>query len=463
MSVLEGWLFGVPDWIVYLVAFLLPCAEAAVFAGFVVPGETGLLIAGVLAGLGHVDPVAVAVCGVAGALVGDSIGFGVGRRLGPRLRSSRLGRLVGPARWERAEGFIVRYGGGSVFLGRWVGFGRALIPALVGATGMGYRRFLVWNALGGTTWAVVVTAVGYFAGGSWRRVERVFGPAVFLVVVAVIALAVLVVAARWVARHPRRVRDWARRQASRPGVRAALARYDRQARWLSRRFEPHTVLGLQLTTGLALIVAGGWLFGAVLQDVIVGEEAVRGDLPILRWLAGHRDDTLTAVVVPVHRLAGAWGALALAVTGALLVRGRARNLVLTVSAWGGAVGSALSVSVLVGRSGPPAAYALAAVPGTGSFPAPGIAATTAVAGVLAFLASGRARSWARAVAYWTAAVLWVGAAGAVAAYLGAVWVTDVLGGWTLGALLSAILLTSAAPWARPSAPDTAPPRTPPST
>jgi len=67
------------------------------------------------------------------------------------------------------------------------------------------------------------------------------------------------------------------------------------------------------------------------------------------------------------------------------------------------------------------------------------------------------------VAYWTAAVLWVGAAGAVAAYLGAVWVTDVLGGWTLGALLSAILLTSAAPWARPSAPDTAPPRTPPST
>ena len=165
MSGLEQWLASVPDWTVYLVAFGFVFAESALFAGFFIPGESALLAAGVLAGLGHVNVVAVAVCGVAGAILGDSVGYEVGRHFGLRLRSTRLGRRVKPTHWDRADAFMRRYGGRSVCLGRWVAFGRALIPALAGVTRMRYPAFLGWNALGGLTWAVTVIAIGYFAGG----------------------------------------------------------------------------------------------------------------------------------------------------------------------------------------------------------------------------------------------------------------------------------------------------------
>lgn len=444
----EQWLLTVPVGVIYSVALLLPFIESAVFVGLVVPGETALLVAGAVAGLGHADPFVVAACGIVGAVAGDTVGFLIGRRLGPRLTTGRLGRMIGTARWERAEGFVRRYGGHAVFLGRWVGFARALVPALAGAGGLGYRRFLVWNALGGAVWATSVTLLGYLAGHSWQHVERIFGAAVILVLLAGAVVLFSVLLARWIARHPERVRHWVERQVERPSVRTVLTRHDRQVRWLGRRFQPHTVLGLQLTAGVAFIVIGGWFFGAVLQDVIVGEEAVRVDRPILHWLATHRDDALTSIVVPVHSLTSAWGSLVVAVTGALLLPGRPRNLVLALAAWSGAAGSALVVAALVGRSGPPPAYALATAPTSGSFPAFEVATTTAVASVLACLASGRARSWVRAVTYWTVAVLWAGTAGAVAAYLGTAWTTDVLGGWALGALWSAALVTSTTRWER---------------
>lgn len=190
------WLGGTPGWVVALVIFGVVCAEAAIFAGFVLPGETVLLFGGVLAGLGHIGVVAVAACGIAGAVVGDTIGYQVGRHLGPRLRSSRLGRAVKGSRWDRAEAFIRRYGGASVFLGRWVSFGRALVPAVAGAAHLPYPRFLFWNLLGGASWAITVTVLGYLAGGSWRHAESLFGRAVLAVVGAVLVVVVVVAATR---------------------------------------------------------------------------------------------------------------------------------------------------------------------------------------------------------------------------------------------------------------------------
>jgi membrane protein DedA with SNARE-associated domain len=197
------WLAGTPGWVVYLVVFGVVWAEAAIFAGFVLPGETVLLFGGVLAGLGHVEVAAVAACGIAGAVIGDTVGYEVGRHLGPRLRSARLGRAVKESRWERAEAFVRRYGAVSVFLGRWVSFGRALVPAVAGAARMPYPRFLLWNVLGGASWAVTVTALGYAAGGSWQRVESIFGRVVLLVVGGIVVVVAVVVVTRRIARRTR--------------------------------------------------------------------------------------------------------------------------------------------------------------------------------------------------------------------------------------------------------------------
>src|SRR5207244_7149125 len=82
----------------------------------------------------------------------DSFGYQIGRHLGPRLRSTRLGRLVRASHWDRAETFLRRFGGRSVFLGRWVSFGRALVPALAGAARMVHHvpavEHLGWPDLG---------------------------------------------------------------------------------------------------------------------------------------------------------------------------------------------------------------------------------------------------------------------------------------------------------------------------
>jgi membrane protein DedA with SNARE-associated domain len=166
-------------------------AEDALFVGFVLPGETVALLAGVAAKLGHVSLVGVLVVVVAAAIVGDTVGYEVGRHLGPRV----LDRPLLERRRERldsARALLARRGGSAVFLGRWVAFFRAVMPALAGTARMPYRRFLAFNAAGGLAWGVAVVLLGYAAGASYARVENVLGRDAALVVlgVAILALAV---------------------------------------------------------------------------------------------------------------------------------------------------------------------------------------------------------------------------------------------------------------------------------
>jgi membrane-associated protein len=183
-----------PAWAVYLTTAALAFGEAAVFLGVVLPGETALLLGGVLAATGRLSLPVMIVVAVFAAIIGDSVGYGVGRWGGIALRDSRAGRVVGAAQWRRAEAFMVRRGGWAVFLGRWVGVLRALMPALAGMSRMPYRRFLAFNAAGGALWAVVVVMAGYLAGTSWQRVQTYFGwvGGVLLLVPAAIAAAILV-------------------------------------------------------------------------------------------------------------------------------------------------------------------------------------------------------------------------------------------------------------------------------
>jgi membrane-associated protein len=168
---------ALPAWAAYLVVGSLVFAEASTFLGLVIPGETALLVGGALAGTGRLSLPPLLVVAVVAAVVGDSIGYEVGRRLGSRLTRTRAGRWVGQTRWERAEAVMARRGGWAVLFGRWVGVLRALMPALAGATTMPYRRFLLFNAIGGTLWAVAVVVAAYLAGASWHRVQTYLGEA----------------------------------------------------------------------------------------------------------------------------------------------------------------------------------------------------------------------------------------------------------------------------------------------
>ena len=191
MSGLVDRLLGIPGWAVLLVVGLIVFAEDALFIGFVLPGETAAVLGGVAAKFGHVSLGGVLAVVIGAAIVGDSVGYEVGRALGPRVISHRYldGRRE---RLEAAQRFLARRGGMAVFLGRWVAFFRAVMPALAGSARMPYRRFLVFNAVGGIVWGAVVVALGYAAGASYTSIEGYLGQgsAALVAVVVVLALAI---------------------------------------------------------------------------------------------------------------------------------------------------------------------------------------------------------------------------------------------------------------------------------
>ena len=168
----------------YVVAGGLCFAEAAILVGMVLPGETALLVAGVFCNsrYGHLNIVVMIIIAVLCAVAGDSVGFEFGKKFGPPLRASRLGRWVGEHRWSAVDGFIHRHGGKAVLLGRLTALFRALVPSMAGMGGMKYRTFIVWNVAGAVIWAPAVVVLGYAFSSSLSVVGSTLTWAPFAVI-----------------------------------------------------------------------------------------------------------------------------------------------------------------------------------------------------------------------------------------------------------------------------------------
>jgi len=142
--------------------FGIVCLESA---GLWLPGETALIAAGVYASEGHLSIVSVIVVAAAGAIIGDNIGYWLGREAGRRLiyRYAWTRRLA-DRMMPPAERFFEKHGGKAVFLARFFGGLRVTGAWMAGITHMPWWRFLLWNAAGGIVWAVGVGLVAYYAG-----------------------------------------------------------------------------------------------------------------------------------------------------------------------------------------------------------------------------------------------------------------------------------------------------------
>lgn len=191
MSGLVERLLDVAPLYVFLVVGLLVFIEDALFVGFVVPGETAVVVGGVYASRGEASVVVMIVVVVVAAIVGDSVGYEVGKKFGPRLLALKI-LDTRRDKVDSAQDFLARRGGSAVFLGRFVAFFRAVMPALAGTAKMPYRRFLPWNAVGGIVWGTTFVLLGFFAGNSYEAVASTVGTGV-AVAVAVIVVVGLVV------------------------------------------------------------------------------------------------------------------------------------------------------------------------------------------------------------------------------------------------------------------------------
>ena len=137
MSSIFEFILNLPPWLVLVCAFLFPALEASAFVGVVVPGEIGVVLAGVVANQGKLPA-----------------------------------RLLDKRKMENAKDALRRHGGKSVFFGRFTAALRALIPGAAGMSGLPYVKFVFWNALGGSIWATAFVLIGYIAGSQYKSVER---------------------------------------------------------------------------------------------------------------------------------------------------------------------------------------------------------------------------------------------------------------------------------------------------
>jgi membrane protein DedA with SNARE-associated domain len=175
----------------YLGVFLGVMLESA---GVPLPGEAVLLASGALAHRGVLDPVVVLFFGLLGAVTGDQIGYWIGRK-GGRPFVLRWGRyvMITSERLGRTEAYFARHGGRAVFLARFVAGLRVFGALVAGISRMPWRRFVLYNVLGGAAWVTAVVSIGYLLSASMSLVEHWVGR-VSLLLVAALVLALLL---RW--------------------------------------------------------------------------------------------------------------------------------------------------------------------------------------------------------------------------------------------------------------------------
>jgi len=438
-------------WVALAVVFAIPALEASAFVGFVFPGEIAVLLGGVLAYQGRISLPAALAAAILGAVLGDSAGYLVGREWGRGILRGTIGKLPVirghvDRNLDRAEEYLRRRGPHAVVLGRFTAGLRVMVPGLAGMSKMRYRTFLLFNVIGGAVWATTFVLLGYFGGAAWHRVAGIASRA-GLILLALIVVGLL--GTRLARNREGLPRLGDRLAASRPLI-WIRRRFPRQVTWLRGRLDTGRPLGFVLTLTLTVAALCAWAFGGLTQDVVAHDEVARVDPRFERFVMAHRTAWATGamksatwlgstlVLVPVVLIVG----------GFFVLRGREWGpLSRLAAALAGSVVLYDVVKAAVGRARPPASYQVGYHFSGSAFPSGHAVQSIAVWGMLALLAVERMRRrrWLPVAP----AVVLVMLVGASRIYLGAHWLSDVLGGYALGGLwlcvVVAIMLIRARP------------------
>ena len=181
-TVLSGWLG-------YIALFGIVFAETGLLIGFFLPGDSLLFTVGVVAGAGQLNIALINVLLMAAAIVGDGVGFYLGRRTGPAIFNRPDSRLFKQEYLRRTHDFYEKHGGKTIIFARFVPIVRTFAPFVAGVAGMNYGRFLTFNVFGGIGWVFALTMLGYTLG-EWAPVRAHFEK----VILGIIFISVLPVA-----------------------------------------------------------------------------------------------------------------------------------------------------------------------------------------------------------------------------------------------------------------------------
>jgi membrane protein DedA with SNARE-associated domain len=257
----------------YLLVGFFAFAETGAFIGLVVPGETTMLLGGAVAGQGAIDIYLLIAIAWFAAWAGDTTSFFIGRRLG-REFVLRHGPRVGISheRFEKVEDYFSRHGGKTIFIGRWISLVRALAPFIAGSSGMRYRAFVPYSVLGTGLWASAHILVGYFFSRSVETGAEYAGKGAFLLgtLIVVVGGSIFLYRHFRVAENRAAAVRWMEGHVATRRLVVLGRRYRPQFRFLWDRVTPGGTFGLEFTSLMAVLAVS--LFVLVAYAVLVGRE-----------------------------------------------------------------------------------------------------------------------------------------------------------------------------------------------
>jgi membrane-associated protein len=192
---LLDWLAALPPASLYLITSLFMVLETSMLVGLIVPGDAVVLLAATTVTTPGRFAMLIGAATL-GSLLGESIGYLIGRRFGGRVRFTQLGRRLGDHNWARASAFLNGRGAPALLGVRFVAVAHALVPVVAGAVRLPYWRFIRWCAAGATAWSVTYVSVGAVAGASWRQYGDRLGIASSVLLAALLAAVLLTRAIR---------------------------------------------------------------------------------------------------------------------------------------------------------------------------------------------------------------------------------------------------------------------------
>lgn len=334
----------------YAIVAGLAFGGTAIGLDLIVPEEIGLFLAGAAAARGDASLAVMIVAGFAGAVLGDSVSYAIGRRWGVEfIRRSRLARRFLEPKIHGAQVYFERRGGPAIFFGRWVGALRAVVPMVAGIGGMPFPRFLLWNLVASAIWVSVVLSTGYLLGSF---ATDVFGQATLVVGIVVGSGFLLAWLAALAKRHHGQVVagvTWILRS---PPACWAARHYGAQLRWLAQRLDPRLAHGLGLTMSAAIVFLAALIVVVTIPEIATTGGLVPLDEPVLRWFVSHRTDEVVTVAQRVVSAASLpWiGVVAAAVAVVLAVFTRLRFGIRTAIGSAGTIGLVLILEEVIRHS-----------------------------------------------------------------------------------------------------------------
>jgi membrane-associated protein len=178
------------QWGGYVLLVAIVFAETGLLIGCFLPGDSLLVTAGLLAAAGHLNIWWINVLLMPAAIIGDSVGYAIGARLGPRIFTREKSLLFNPKHVERTRRFYEKYGGKTIVIARFVPIIRTFAPVLAGVGAMEYRRFLTYNVLGGIGWVASMSWAGYLLGHAVPNISK----HMHIVVIVIIVLSCIPIA-----------------------------------------------------------------------------------------------------------------------------------------------------------------------------------------------------------------------------------------------------------------------------